>query len=171
MAEYLLRNSLNPNKVISCSITFRQIINKGEDGEPVWLLEVATKEPNKDGSGPIPPEYVHYTNKKNIDDAIKKATENIAKKVDWSPIYLDNRPPFVSSSEPQQGVTSIFSNVVVKLKDVLPSAGIDLSSIKIIVNGVDVTSESNITGDPYEYDIVWIPPKRVFDYYNGENQN
>jgi hypothetical protein len=166
MADYLLRNSLNPSKVIRCTITFRQLVNKGEDGELVWLVEINTPEPHKDG-GSIPPVYIHYTSSQNLDAAIKEATEDIAKQVDWSPLREDLRPPFVfynSPSEPNE-VVDLFSNVVVDIKDILPAAGIDPDSIKMTVNGMDVSDELQITGDPYQYRVIWDTSIRVRDYY------
>lgn len=166
MAEYLLRNTLNPGKVVKCTITFRQLTPKGEEGEPIWLVEINTAESHKDG-GDIPPVYIHYTSLDNLDEEIKKATEEIAKQIDWLPMDTDGRGPFVSYSSPTEGDTSvsIYSNVVIDIKDIIPSAGIDSSSIEVTVNGTDVTSEIELTGDPYEYRVIWKPFKRVLDTY------
>ena len=165
MAIYFLRNSLNTDKVVSCTITLRQIINKGEDGEPVWLIEVATKEPHKDGTGDILPEYIHYTSDTNLDTAIRETTEIIAAQVDWEVTATDFRAPYVTYHEPYQGTAGIYSGVFVSIKDILPTAGIDMDSIEVTINGIDVTEELEIKGDPYEYNIRWWPKIRVLDYY------
>jgi hypothetical protein len=164
--EYLIRNSLNPGKVVSCTITFRQIVNKGEEGELVWLVQINTAEPHKDG-GEIAPLFIHYVSSDNLDAAIKSATETIAEQVDWSPLYEDLRPPFVSYSSPSESgdIVSLYSNVVVDIKDLLPAAGIDPDSITVTVNGFDVTDELDIIGDPYEYRVIWDPFIRVADTY------
>jgi hypothetical protein len=162
MAVYLLRNSLNPNKVVSCSITFRKITNKGEEGEPIWLVEVVTPEPHKEG-GEIPPEYIHYTSELNLDEEIRKVTQVIAGKIDWTPLSTDTRPPFVSYYTPNSDVASIYSNVVVDIEDILPAAGIDVDSISVVINDIDVTDEVVIDGDPYAYRIRWGPEIRVFE--------
>lgn len=164
MAEYLLRNSLNPGKVVSCSVSFRQLVNRGEEGEPVWLVEVVTLEPHKDG-GSIPPEYVHLTSDKNLDAAIRSATKNIAEKVNWLPVIADLRPPFVKHYSPSSSVVDIYSDVIVDITDILPAAGIDPDSIKMVVNDLDVTSELELIGDPYDYRVIWQPAIRVLDYY------
>jgi len=164
MAQYLLRNSLNPGKVVVCSVTFRQLINKGEEGEAVWLIEVVTSEPHKDGMGDILPEYVHYTEDQNLDVAINEATERIAAQVDWIPLTGDLRPPFVIDYEPKMSVVSIHSNVAVVIEDIFPAAGIDLDSIEVVINNLDVTDEIKLTGDPFQYNITWIPTVRIFDY-------
>lgn len=167
MAEYLLRNTLNPNKVIKCTITFRQIVNKGEDGEPVWLIEIGTIEPHKDG-GKIPPIFIHYTSSSNLDAAIKKATESIAEQVNWESLVLDLRPPFVIYSYPEvnrANSVGIHTNVIIDIQDILPAAGIDPDSIEVIINDINVSDEISLEGDPYQYRIRWDPKVRVYDYY------
>ena len=165
MAKYLLRNILNPNKVVGCTITFRQLVNKGEEGEPVWVVEIRTVEPHKNGGG-IPPEFVHLTSLDNLDLAIKEATENIAAKVDWEPLVDDTRAPLITYNTPEDGdVADIYSNVSFIIEDLIPSAGIDLSSITMTVNGFDVTGELQISGGPYKYTVIWKPFKRVLDTY------
>jgi len=164
MAEYLLRNTLNPSKVVSCSVTFRQLINKGEDGESVWLIEISTVEPHKNG-GKIPPEYIHYNSSTNLDEAIKESTEKLASKINWFPLTEDTRGPFVFNYEPVSTIVDIYSKVLVDIKDILPAAGIDIDSIEVVVNDIDVTDEIELIGDPYEYRILWQPKVRVLDYY------
>lgn len=168
MAQYLLRSSLNPGKVVVCITTFRQIVNKYEDGELVWLVEITTAEPHKNG-GVIPPCSVHLTNLDNIDKEIEEATRKIAEQIDWSPLQNDSRAPFVESSTPSDGDNNVNINedVVIDLKDLLPSAGIDESTIIVTVNGIDVTNEINLYGDHYEYRIVWGPSIRTHAIYNS----
>jgi hypothetical protein len=167
MAEYLLRNSLNPNKVVKCTITFRQIVNKGENGEPVWLMEIGTVEPHKDG-GKIPPIFVHYITSINLDETIKEATEKIAEQINWEFLIPDLRPPFVIYSFPEAdriNSVGIYTSVIVDIQDILPAAGIDPDSIEVIVNDIDVSDEISLDGDPYQYRIRWDPKVRVYDYY------
>ena len=167
MAEYILRNSLNPDKVVKCSITFRKLTNKDERAEPVWLVHIATNEPHKNG-GDITPSFIHLASLKNLGLEIDRATEKIATQVDWGTLKEDTRPPVVSLVEPvENGMVNvgIMSNVIFDIEDILPAAGIDIDSIKVSVNGVDVTNELDITGDPYEYRVTWKPFKRVLDYY------
>ena len=167
MAEYLLRNSLNPNKVVKCTITFRQIVNKGENGEPVWLIEINTIEPHKDG-GKILPVFIHQTAAINLDIAIKEATEKIAKQINWEFLILDLRPPFVIYSFPEVkriNSVGIHTSVIVDIQDILPAAGIDPNSIEVIINDIDVSDEISLEGDPYQYRIRWDPKVRIYDYY------
>lgn len=168
MANYLLRNSLNPNKVVSCTITFRQFVDKNaKDGELRWLVEITTAELSKSGEK-IAPVYINYTSETNLDLEIKKATEAVSKQIDWEPVVSDLRPPFVSYCNTEEGETvSIDSNLVFTIEDILPAAGIDPDSIRVTVNGMDVADNLKITGDPYKYEVRWAP---YMIFYEEEQQ-
>lgn len=160
MAEFFIRNSLNPYKTVKLGVTFRQMALKDNDGELFWLVEVDTNEPDVDGNE-ITPEYVHLTSLDNLDQEIQKAASVIAGKIDWAPLVDDTRPPYVTSVSPSEYLVDIDESVLATIKESLPSAGIDSDSIKMTVNGIDVSSDIIITGDPYEYSIKWDPPVRV----------
>jgi hypothetical protein len=162
MAEYVLRNALNPYKAVACTVTFRQLVNKGEEGEPVWVVEVGTAALDKSGNS-IPPVFIHYTSAVNIDDAIRIATEKIGSQIDWSPSSIDKRPPFVTNFSPAEKIVSIYSDVVVNIEDLFPTAGIDPDSIQMTVNDLDVSEELKIKGNPFPYSITWGPKIRVLD--------
>lgn len=166
MAEYIIRNSLNPHKVVKCGVTFRQVVNKGDEGEPIWLVEVATNEPHKDTGESIKPEFINLLSFDNLDAELEKATSALSAQIDWTPLDVDSRPPFVSSSSPTSYYADIASNIQLVISEALPSAGIDISSIQMTVNGEDVSSELTITGDPYEYKVGWEPFLRVYDTYD-----
>lgn len=166
MAEYILRNSLNPDRVVKCFITFRKLTNKDERAEPVWLVHIVTDEPHKDG-GNIAPVFIHLATLNNLDLEINNATEKIASQVNWGTLKEDTRAPIVSIVEPVGDINNvgIMSNVIFDIEDLLPAAGVDMDSIKVSVNGMDVTEEIEVMGDPYIYRVIWKPFKRVFDCY------
>jgi hypothetical protein len=59
MAEFIVRNSMNPHKAVKFGVTYRQLVDKNsQDGELMWVLEVATDEPDATTSGVIPPYFV-----------------------------------------------------------------------------------------------------------------
>ena len=164
MAKFVIRNNLNPNKAIEATITFRQIVNKGEEGEPVWVLQIATVEPHKDG-GPITPTFIHYTDAPNLNAAIAEAVAELSTKVDWGDERTDTRAPFVIYHSPEDdGVVHINSNIGIGIIDKVPAAGIDIDSIKMTINGYDVTNDLTIEGTPLQYSVNWRPPLRVYDY-------
>ena len=162
MAQFLIRNSLNTQKVVKCGITFEQVTPKDYEGEPIWVIELATDESHKNG-GNIPPEFINLTNLDNLDEEIEKAVEIISERIDWTLLEIDVRSPFVESCYPSDYEIDIESNIEIIIKDLLPAAGIDISSIVMTINGFDVTSESEISGDPYEYTLKWKPFMRVYN--------
>jgi hypothetical protein len=101
-----------------------------------------------------------------LDEEVKRVSETISNQIDWTPLSDDHRAPYMESYYPTETTdVSIESDVVANIKESLPSAGIDVNSINITVNGFDVTSESEITGDPYEYRVEWKPFLRIYDTY------
>jgi len=53
--------------------------------------------------------------------------------------------------------------VSIKINENLPAAGIDLSDMKMVLNNgnvdFDITDEVKVVGDPYDYELRWIPPR------------
>lgn len=162
MAYFQVRNSLNPSKVIVCGITYKQVVPKGGEGEAIWVIEVATDEPHVTTSGTIPPYFINVTDELDVDLEIEKAVAYISAQVDWEPLANDERPPFVDSVSPDTYITQIHENVIVGIKDLHPSTGIDIDSIEMTVNDIDVTNDLLITGDEFEYQVEWRPPSRVY---------
>jgi len=170
MAEFYVRNSLNYKKAVKFNITLRYFVIKGVKGEYVWTLEIGTTYPDINGD-PISPARVHSISANNFDEVIESALAELCTQIDWSPLVRDREAPYVDSSRPSDGETdvSINSNIDIVLKDGLPSAGIDLSNMKIILNNsmtdFDITGEVEISGDPYIYMLKWRPPMRVYNTY------
>lgn len=162
MAYFQVRNSLNPSKVIVCGITYKQIAPKDNKGEAIWVIEVATDEPHVTTSGVIPPHYITVTEELDLDLEIEKAVAEISKQVDWAPLAADTRPPFVNSVHPDTYIQQMQENVIVGIIDLHPSLGIDIDSIEMTVNDIDVTNDLRITGDEFEYQVEWRPPSRVY---------
>lgn len=164
MANFLVRNSLNPNKVISCGITYRQLVPKNNEGDLVWVIEIATDAPDINGNS-IRPEFLHLTSLDDMDDEIQGAVGRISDQVDWGITVEDSEAPYVYSISPGGYDVALSSSVKIVVKDNLPSAGIDVDSIVMTVNDFDVTNELEMAGDPYEYTIKWSPFLRVADEY------
>lgn len=166
MAQFIVRNSLNPSKAVRFGVTFEQLVPKGGEGEPIWVAEVATAEPHKDGGG-IPPEFINLVSLDHLDAEIEKVVETISAQIDWTPLDEDLRPPFVLSCYPTSYEVDIESFIEIVIKDNLPAAGIDISSINMVItaDGVDfdVTPELEIKGDPFLYTVKWVPEIRIYD--------
>jgi hypothetical protein len=165
MAQFLVRNPLNPSKAISCGITYRQLVDYNtRDGELIWVVEIATDETTVSGLA-ITPQIIYLTNFDTLDEEIEKAVAKISSQINWEPLLPDTREPIVEEVSPTEYNVSIYENVKFKLIDLQPSAGIDLNNIKMFINDIDVSNDLLITGDEYECSIEWRPPVRVFDYY------
>jgi hypothetical protein len=162
MAYFQVRNSLNLGKVIVCGITYKQVVSKGNEGEAIWVIEVATDEPHITTSGTIPPYYINATEGMDINFEIEKAVAHISQQVNWEPLGKDTRAPYVTWMQPADYIQKIRDDVFVGIEDQHPSQGIDKNSIKMIVNGVDVTNDILIAGDEYAYNIRWSPPARIY---------
>ena len=121
MAYFQVRNSLNPSKVIVCGITYKQVVPTDNEGEAIWVIEVATDEPHATTSGTIPPYYINVTDELDLDLEIEKAVAEISKQVDWEPLAADTRPPFVNSVQPDTYITPIHENVILGIIDLHPS--------------------------------------------------
>lgn len=171
MAEFYVRNSLNMNKAVKFNITFRYMVIKGVAGEHVWLIEIGTTYPDSNGD-PITAKKVHGISADNFDDVIEDALSDLCKQVDWTPLSRDKWAPYVLECSPADGETDVdvHSNVNVTLRDDFPTAGMDLSNMKIVLNNsmvdFDITNEIEIEGDPHEYAFIWRPPMRVYDTYD-----
>ena len=164
MAYFTVRNSLNPHKAITCGITYKQLVNKNnQDGELIWVLEVATDEPHATTSGTIPPYYIHLTSEVDLDLEIEKAIAAISAQVNWDPIEGDTRAPFINSVYPTTYIAKITDSVEVSIIDLHPSEGIDKNSIQMFVNDIEVTDDLVIDGDEYNYIVKWNPPSTVFE--------
>lgn len=147
------------------------MVIKGVKGEHVWLLEIGTTYPDVNGD-PIPGKKIHTISADNFDDVIEAGLAELCTKIDWSPLARDRAAPYVVSASPADGDTdvNINSNVDVALRDDFPTAGMDLSNMKVTLNNsmvdFDITGEIEIEGDPHEYNFIWRPPMRVYDTYD-----
>jgi hypothetical protein len=163
MAYFQVRNSLNPSKVIVCGITYKQVVPKDNEGEAIWVIEVATDEPHVTTSGTIPPYFINVTDELDLDLEVEQAVAEISKQVNWEPLSADTRPPYVYSVQPDTYIQRMQENVILGIKDLHPSLGIDINSIEMTVNYIDVTEELRINGDEFDYIVEWRPPARVYD--------
>lgn len=170
MSEFYVHNSLNITKSVKFNITLRYFVIKGERGEHMWILEIGTTHPDKNGD-PISAKKIHRISAEDLDEIIEDALSDLCSQIDWTPFVDDVDAPYVDSLYPEDGTTvSIGSDVYMTIKEKLPAAGIDLSNLKVTLNNstmdFDITSEVSIEGDPYEYSLKWVPPLRVYDTYD-----
>ena len=168
MADLYVRHSLNSKKTIKIIVAFRYFVNKDSAGDHIWTLELGTVFKDKNGNS-IKPIRIHGINVDHVDDTIKEAAAEIASQIDWSPLSEDTYPPILTNILPVGVDVSLASSIVVDIEDSLPSSGLDLSKLSVILNNgtmdFDITSEVKITGDPYHYNLYWNPKIRVRNTY------
>jgi len=170
MAEFFVRHTLNYNKTVRFNITLRYFVIKGEEGDHMWTLEIGTTHEDVNGDS-ISAKKIHNISAENLDEVIETALADLCSQIDWTPLVDDNEAPLVDSFLPTGDEVSIGSDIRIIIRDELPSAGIDLSNMKIILNNsmvdFDITSEVE-TVDAYynEYELKWVSPLRVYSTYD-----
>lgn len=156
------------------------------EGDEVWILEIGTYELDTNGDE-IPTRKIHLATLSNIDREIQETVEDMCQLIDWDPLKTDAQPPYVYWYLPNDGEIEAANEVTVedvvittqvyfKIRDSLPATGIDYSSVDVELEvyapdgtpfQFDITSEVELSGSPYDLQIRWNPPVRVWDEYGG----
>lgn len=169
MAEFWVKHSLNPNKAVKFNVTLRYFVAASEKGDHVWVLEIGTTYPDTNGDS-IPAKKVHLISALNFDEVVEDALSELCALIDWSPFVEDKYTPYIYDISPIESSVSIAKDINFTIEDKLPSAGIDLSGMKVTLNNsmvdFDITSEVQISGDPYQYKFKWVPQIRVYSTYD-----
>lgn len=188
MVVFYLRNSLAPDdKVIPITITLTLdavYANEGTtlptledpEGDTIWLMIVAPPrdELDKDTGIPIPPEILNVISEETLHEEIEAAMGRIGERVEWPPILPDIQPPKMTSTDPVQNATdvSILGNVIYRITEPLPAAGLDLSTLNIrfadnqlpiVTSGVAAPGEDvEFRGNVFDFTIIY-RPKRSYN--------
>ncbi len=185
MVLFYLRNSRNPeSKVVPVTVSLSLDNLKPEntpvrsdqvapasgtaypnladiEGDGSWILIAATTEPDINGD-PIDPEFVNVVTTGTVHLEIEAALGRIGNQIDWGVISPDTRPPHLVEITPALDQTtdvSIFSNIIIRLQDAVPAAGIDLSTLKVKVNNFDVTSDLELRGNIFDLTAIYRPTR------------
>lgn len=175
MVVFYLRNSKIPDgKIVPVTVSLNLDVVKGQlsiptvsgfptkvdpEGEQIWLLTLATTEVDLSGVL-IAPEFINIISKDTVHDEIEAALGRIGEQVNWGTVLPDIRPPRVIELTPDINQTTdvkIGSDIIVRLQDALPAAGIDLTTVKMIVNDIDVTDDLEIKGNPFDLTLIFRP--------------
>ena len=181
MVVFYLRNSRAPSgKIVPITVSLNKevlypVIGSGfpnlrdQEGDGVWLLTVATSE--RDGSGdPIPTEFINIVSEATVHLELEAAIGRIGNKVSWGALAEDLLPPRVLEINPPLTQTTnvpIMSNILVRLQDPLPAAGMDLSTLNMTLNSFPVISggvaqpgfEVQMRGNVFDFTIIHNPRK------------
>jgi len=170
MANFYVRHSLNPNLSVMFNITLRYFVIKGEEGEHLWSLEIGTTHEDINGDN-ISAKKIYNISARNLDEIIESALADLCSQIDWSPLVEDKRAPFINNFSPSGNDVSITSNIEIIIKDKLPSAGVDISNMKVVLNNgtqdFDISGDVQIVDAYYnEYKLRWAPILRVYNTYD-----
>ena len=144
------------------------------EGDNIWLLLVAPprNELDKDTGQPIPPEIINIVTEGTLHEEIEAAMGRIGERVEWPSLHADIQPPKLINIDPPNNATgvNIFSDIIYRITEPLPAAGLDLSTLNmtlndlpVIVSGVAVPTEVvEFRGNIFDLQIIY-RPKRSFN--------
>jgi len=172
MAHIFVKNSLSELKAVLVDINFPKYVLPDSKGDPLYLLEAGTTYPSKDNKK-IAPVYVNKCDGyKNLDEAVDESVSKLMSNVDWGVLVEDTDKPYTTDIRPVGEDVSLNSNIYIDIRDDIPSAGIDLSAMRIEITTdeitFDITSECVVTGTPFHYNVHWEPKLRLQRNYVEE---
>lgn len=181
MVVFYLRSNRSPSgKIVPVTVSLNKevlypVVGSGfpnlgdQEGDGVWLLTAATTERDVDGN-PIPTEFINIVSKDTVHLELEAALGRIGSKVDWGPLSPDLAPPRVLEITPSLEQTTdvpILSDIIVRLQDPLPAAGMNLATLNIRLNNFTVVSggliqpgfDAELRGNPMDLTFIHRPRK------------
>ena len=172
MANFYITHHLYPDNPQFFTINISQIVkSEGEPdtdffrdnrGEHYWEMSIHTSATDGNGDS-VDVQWVDvFDTELDVDEAVSEKLRHVCSLIDWSSqgeivALPDVCSPFISSQTPASGATAvpIESSIRVVIKENLPSKGIDISSLVFKVKDIEVLP--TVTGNPYEYTLVYSP--------------
>lgn len=153
-------NARNPNgKRVPVTVTVEHSDKKStNDGELVYLITLQTGAKSISG-GAIDIVYIDDVTLANVKKELEKAITTIAEQIDWGTLEADKSAPLIVEYTPTKGETNvpIEAQVFLRLRDPFPASFINPATIKLKVNGVDVTSQVTVQEKETEQLVFWSP--------------
>ena len=148
MAEVLIQNMRNPAQHITVVVTLKQVIIPDVDPSGTqWVLSASTTQTDTAGNL-IPPVNKYLSSQTTVTDDVTGLLADLCKLIPWDTV-VDTTPPQLVGCWPVPGAmgVDVATELIVNIAEPPPSAGIDLSSIRLYVKGFDLTDQLSITGD------------------------
>lgn len=176
MATLYITNHLYPDNPQLFVIDFKQVVKlRGEPntsfaydrrGERYWEAVIYTSglDSNGDSLGPY---WVHEIGSEStLNELIQSKINEVAQEIDWSKSALideefqakaDRYSPVIYWTYPSDEQTNvpIDSTIIVRIKDLPPAKGIDISTLSFKVGGYSVSPE--VSGNKYDYTLSYRP--------------
>jgi hypothetical protein len=174
MATFEVRHSEFPRNPKKFTVVLDKVVkNLGEpdtifpepgDDDVFWEIRIGVADAVDVSGETIKSLWVDTAVEGTVDATIQRGINEISQLIDWSDngefIQEDDiYGPVVVSTFPSPNAkdVSIFSSIQIRLQDFLPAKGIDLSTIKLTVDGVQVTPDF-ITGHIFDTTVSYKPP-------------
>lgn len=152
MANIWVQPGGNAGTPANFSISIVDIADKS--AQQVFVVEVGTRRTDRNGNN-IPP-IVTRGSATDLNKAIENAISSLCEVIDWGVDLPDSLPPMVVSYSPQEGQTvPLQSAIAIRLAEALPSRGINMDSIRLRINGIQV--QPIITGTLYDLTVSFRP--------------
>jgi hypothetical protein len=157
-----LFNSKNPNgKTVPVTVIIEHVdLVQTNDGELVYLIVLHAGARAINGRQ-VEPVYINNVTKSTILLELQKGLALLAEQIDWGVLEDDTIPPQIVNMYPKsnQKNVSIDSNVYLTLRDPFPASFIDLSTLKLLVNNIDVSGSIKTRERSNEVKLEWVPTK------------
>jgi len=177
MATFFVTHHIYPENPQFFLVDVKQIVKypgeprtsfwQNRRGELFWEVVIYTSGMDSDRNI-LGPYWIDVTTtEETIDEIINNKIKDICDLIDWSitglseeEVYTeqqDNTPPMIYSCYPanNQIDVPIDSRIIVRLRDLLPAQGIDVSSVRMWVDGFEIVPE--ITGHKYDCIVSYKP--------------
>ena len=165
MSVLYVTHHLYPENPQVFMIDLKHIVTTDSYGELLWHLWINTSALNSSGDRLGPYHYNAYVSEDDLDSFIEGKVLDICNYIDWEKSWYggeymegsDTTPPKISWTFPEkdQEDVPIDSKIRIRAQDLLPSKGMDLSKVKMIINGIEITPD--ITGNKYDCVISFKP--------------
>lgn len=167
MAVFYVHHHLYPDNPQVFLTDVKQIVTVASEGDHWWHIVLHTSGVDSEGDQ-LGPFWVNAYGDDidSLDELISDKIEEICEQIDWTQSWydtgyeegVDHTPPQISWQYPTNGQTDvpIDTSVSVRLVDLLPSKGIDLSSITMKIN--DITVSPSVNGNKYDCVVSFRPP-------------
>ncbi len=131
------------------------------EGDGSWILIADTNELDVNGNR-ITTEFVNLVTTGTVHLEIEAALGRIGSQVNWGTLKADTKPPKLIELTPPLDLTTnvpIISNIVARLEEPLPAAGIDLATVSATLNGFDITGDLELRGNIFDLTMTYRPTR------------
>ncbi len=131
------------------------------EGDQSWILIAQTTSLDTVGNR-IDPEIINLVSTGTVHLELEAAFGRIGSQIDWGTLQSDTRAPRLLEITPPLDQTtnvSILSNIIFRLQESLPAAGIDLSTLNVKLNDFDITGDVELRGNIFDLTVVYRPTR------------